>query len=156
MRHEFVALMEAAALGADAQMEAGGDASAVRDLQMQLASTEADLKLQKSVAASAQDHAQQQSKRADVSALHTPDYLSASFPHSLLAQSLAARLDAAEAALKKMGSEVESLRSDTEARQTSVSPRLLPPVPAPPPPKPPSVSPSNNSPQADSSSWIAR
>jgi len=134
LRHEFVALMEAAAVGEEVENDG---LIVVQELKAQNAALEADLALQRSMATSAQEQAQIQSKRAD---------------------GLAARLDAAEDALSKMAEEVESLRSAT-SRQ-SVSPRPIPPLPpmptTPPPPKP-VVSPSKSmSPKNDGSSWIAR
>jgi len=128
LRHEFVALMEAAAVGAE-----GGSENPA-----QVASLEADLALHKSMASSAQEQAQQQSKRAD---------------------SLQERLDAAESALKRMNQEVLLLRSAAETKANSVSPRPVPPLPATPPPpiNKPVISPSKSgSPKGDGSSWIAR
>lgn len=128
LRNEFVALMEAAAMGVE-----GGDGSVAQDLKTQVSALEADLALQKSIAASAQEQAQQQTKRAD---------------------GLASRLDAAEDALKKMSAELELLNSQSsKSASPPVPTRSMPPLPAAPPPRA-SQSPSK-SPQ-DSSSWIAR
>jgi hypothetical protein len=141
LRHEFVSLMEAAALGSSAETSD----SLVQDLRAQLSAQEADLKAleaemitHKSIAASAQEQAQQSNKRAD---------------------SYAARLEQAEAALKAMSVEVEGLKARSSGsppvRQNSVSPQPPPPMPTT-PPKVPISPPKSGSPKADGSSWIAR
>jgi phage terminase small subunit len=122
LRHEFVALMEAAAMN---EVEGSNDESS--ELRSQVYALEADLKLQTSLAASAQEQAGQHAKRAD---------------------SLAARLEAAEDALQTMNKELESLRSASQARTSSPPP--LPPVPV----SPPKVSP--RAAGLDGSNWIER
>ena len=64
LRHEFVALMEAAAVGEEVENDG---LIVVQELKAQNAALEADLALQRSMATSAQEQAQIQSKRADVS-----------------------------------------------------------------------------------------
>lgn len=131
LRSEFVALMEAAASGAEPQ---SADPRLLQDMSTKLAATEADLKLQRNMAATAQEQAQQQSKRADA---------------------LAARLAAAEDVLKRIDSENSTLRSE---KTRSPSPRMMPPLPStPPPPMPAKTTPVNSgSPKEGSSGWIAR
>lgn len=122
LRHEFVALMEASM----AVNEGAGDGEVARELQNQIYTLEADLKLHKSLASSAQEQAEQQAQRAD---------------------SLSARLEAAEDALRTMNLELEMLREN----------KSKPPLTPPPPPSPPkptkSVSPRT---ATDASGWIAR
>jgi len=139
LRHEFVALMEAAALGQELEMmEGGGGGMVVQELKAQITAQEADLTLQRSIAATAQEQAQIQAARAD---------------------SLAERLEAAETALKKVSAEVEILKGTTaELKGSSVSPmeRPPPPLPSPPPARVSAEYSNSMSPKGDSSSWIAR
>jgi len=97
-RSEFVELMEAAAINALGGSSPSVDTDTVVEMQSELASMEAELTFQRSAAATAQAQAVQQSQRAD---------------------SMAARLEAAEDAMKKMSIELESLRASQHRRSIS-------------------------------------